>query len=141
MIEDRPAEELERLAPGVDEFGKAVAVGVLHFAFGEVILVEHRAPRPLPFDQDGVEHLGPGGVVRVVQMKGRREPGGAPFRLLVDQVIPVVVDGVIAGLQHADVLVDAGGDRVRRTVDPRPHEAQAGERRRCRRPRHPRPGC
>ena len=71
MVEQGPAEELERLAPGVDELGQAVAVGVLDFLVGELVAAEDRAQRPAPLDQDGVEHLRPGGVVRVVCLEVR----------------------------------------------------------------------
>ena len=71
MVEERPAEELERLAPGVDELGHAVAVGVLHFPVGEIVGTEDRAQGARATHQEGVEHLGPGGDVRVVLQTGR----------------------------------------------------------------------
>ncbi len=48
MVEQRPAEELERLAPGIDELGHAVVVGVLHFPVGEIVATEDRPQGPVP---------------------------------------------------------------------------------------------
>ena len=86
MVEQRPAEELERLAPGVDELGQAVAVGVLDFPVGEVVAVEDRAQRPAALDQEGVEHLGPGGGVLVVVEVGLDL--GDDVRVAVSSAVP-----------------------------------------------------
>ena len=61
----RPAVELERLAPGVDEFGESVAVGIAHLVLGELIAVEEAAQRAHAFDQQGVHGLGARRLVRV----------------------------------------------------------------------------
>ena len=48
VVEERPAEELERLAPCVHELGQAVAVGVLDLVLGEVVAVKIEPSGPTP---------------------------------------------------------------------------------------------
>ena len=95
VVEQRPAEELERLAPGIDELWEAVAVGVLYFPIGEVVAAEDRAQRPASLDQDRVEHLGSRGVVRMLGEVGQNDRSITPFRQIVDQSVLIIVDTVV----------------------------------------------
>ena len=125
MEEDRPAVELERLAPGINELGKAVAVGVADLAVGEVVAVEGAAERPLAFDEQGVKRLGPGRLGLVGLGETGPVGGGEPgLRCFVDQAVAVVIDPVIAGRGHlghaadGQVLVECRPRRPGRAVDP-----------------------
>src|SRR5205807_3046008 len=56
-VMDRPAVELERVAPGVDELGQAVAIRVPYLTVSEVVAVEHAPVRTEALHQDRVHHF------------------------------------------------------------------------------------